>query len=89
MTRTPRTLGAGALLLAGLTSLTGLSACTTVPARAATVEDSVIRRSDFERDLQELAAHPGLLDVTGGTEYSIAGDTARGWLQPGHHLDGR
>ncbi len=80
MTRTPRTLGAGALLLAGLTSLTGLSACTTVPARAATVEDSVIRRSDFERDLQELAAHPGLLDVTGGTEYSIAGDTARGWL---------
>ena len=57
MTRTPRTLGAGALLLAGMTGLTGLTACTSVPARAATVNDSVVRRSDFERDLRELAAH--------------------------------
>jgi hypothetical protein len=44
------------------------------------VDDSDVRRSDFERDLRELSAHPGLLDLTGGTEFSIAGDTARGWL---------
>jgi len=80
VTRTPRTLGAGALLLAGMTGLTGLTACTSVPARAATVNDSVVRRSDFERDLRELAAHPGLIDLTGGTAYSMAGDSARGWL---------
>ena len=79
MTRTPHTVGAGALALA-VAGLTGLSACTAVPARAATVDDSVVRRSDFERDLRELSAHPGLLDLTGGTEFSIAGDTARGWL---------
>jgi parvulin-like peptidyl-prolyl isomerase len=72
--------GALALILAGLTGVSGLTACTTVPARAATVGDSVVSRSDFERDPQELSAHPGLLDLTGGTEYSIAGDTARGWL---------
>jgi parvulin-like peptidyl-prolyl isomerase len=72
--------GALALVLAGLTGVTGLTACSTVPARAATVDDSVVRRSDFERDLRELSAHPGLLDLTGGTEFSIAGDTARGWL---------
>jgi parvulin-like peptidyl-prolyl isomerase len=77
--RTSRT-GALALAVAGLTGLTGLTSCSTVPARAATVDDSVVRRSDFERDLRELSAHPGLLDLTGGTEFSIAGDTARGWL---------
>ena len=83
MTRTPLTVGAGALALGlglVLAGLTGLTACTTVPARAATVGDSVVRRSDFERDLQELAAHPGLINLTGGTAYSMDGDSARGWL---------
>jgi parvulin-like peptidyl-prolyl isomerase len=73
--------GALALVLAGLTGVTGLTACSTVPARAATVDDSVVRRSDFERDLRELSAHPGLINLTGGTAYSMDGESARGWLR--------
>jgi hypothetical protein len=57
-----------------------LSSCGDVPARAATVNGSAISRSDFERDLKALAANPGLLNVTGGTDISIDSPTARGWL---------
>ena len=49
----------------------GLSSCSTVPARAATVNGTAISRSDFERDLKALAANPGLLNLTGGTDVSI------------------
>ncbi len=58
----------------------GLSSCDSVPAQAASVNGSDISRSDFERDLKALAANPALLNLTGGTERSIAGDAARGWL---------
>jgi len=58
----------------------GLSSCSTVPARAATVNGTAISRSDFERDLKALAANPGLLNLTGGTDVSIDATTARGWL---------
>jgi len=58
----------------------GLSSCGTVPARAATVNGSTISRADFERDLKALAANPGLLNLTGGTDVSIDGTTARNWL---------
>jgi hypothetical protein len=72
-------LGAGALALSLCASL-GLSSCGSVPAKAATVNGSDITRSDFERDLRALAANPGLLSLTGGTEMSIDGEAARGWL---------
>ena len=58
----------------------GLSSCSTVPARAATVNGTAISRSDFQRDLKALAANPGLLNLTGGTDVSIDGPTARSWL---------
>jgi hypothetical protein len=77
VTRT--SLGAGALALSLCASL-GLASCGTVPASAATVDGSDITRKDFERDLRALAANPGLLSLTGGTEASIEGEAARGWL---------
>ena len=72
---------AGALALAVPAALAvALSSCSTVPARAATVNGTAISRSDFERDLEALAANPGLLNLTGGTDVSIDGPTARSWL---------
>ena len=79
MTRTPAGAGAGALALSLCASL-AVSSCGTVPARAATVNGSAITRSDFERDLQALAANPSFFNITGGTEVSIEGDAARSWL---------
>ena len=61
-------------------ALVGLSSCSTVPAWAATVNGTTISRSDFQRDLEALAANPGLLNLTGGTDVSIDGPTARSWL---------
>ena len=79
VTRTPAGAGAGALALSLCASL-AVSSCGTVPARAATVNGSAITRSDFERDLQALAANPAFFNITGGTEVSIEGDAARSWL---------
>ena len=71
----------GALALAVPAALAvAVSSCSTVPARAATVNGTTISRSDFERDLEALAANPGLLNLTGGTDVSIDGPTARSWL---------
>ena len=82
MKRTPSSALGGALTLALSASLAlGLSSCGTVPAKAATVDGTDITRSDFERDLRALAANPGLLNLTGGTEVSIDGPTARTWLR--------
>ena len=81
MTRNP--LGAGARLLAASLCASvaiALSSCGSVPANAATVDGTDISRADFQRDLKALAANPSLLNLTGGTEVSIEGDAARGWL---------
>jgi hypothetical protein len=72
-------LGALALVVPAALAV-AVSSCSTVPARAATVNGTAISRSDFERDLEALAANPGLLNLTGGTDVSIDGTTARGWL---------
>jgi foldase protein PrsA len=58
----------------------GLSSCDNLPAKAATVNGSDITRADFERDIKTLAANPSLFNITGATERTIGGDTARQWL---------
>ena len=82
MTRTPiRTIGLGAVALASVAAISaGLSSCSTVPAKAATVDGEDITRADFERDIDALAANPALLNLTGASEVSIEGDAARDWL---------
>jgi peptidyl-prolyl cis-trans isomerase C len=57
-----------------------LSSCSSVPAQAATINGTDISRADFERDLRALAANPSLLNITGATERTIEGATARVWL---------
>ena len=81
MIRSPRRAPFGALVLSLPATLALLLAsCGSVSAKAATVDGEPISRADFERDLKALAANPGLLNVTGGTEISIDSPTARQWL---------
>jgi peptidyl-prolyl cis-trans isomerase C len=80
VTRLPLKNGRLGALAGALALCAGLTSCDTVPAKAATVNGSDIRRADFERDIKALAANPSLLNLTGGTERSIQGDAARNWL---------
>jgi hypothetical protein len=81
MRTSTKTIGLGALGLASLAMISvGLSACDTVPAKAATVNGQDISRADFERDIKALAANPSLLNLTGATNVSIEGSAARDWL---------
>jgi parvulin-like peptidyl-prolyl isomerase len=57
-----------------------VSSCGSVPAQAATIDGTDISRSDFERDLDALAANPSLLNITGATDRTIEGQVARQWL---------